>query len=353
MGAASAALLGVLVIGRRAYAADRVTFAWETPPGCPSSGSVEAAIVTRLGSARPATRVDVRGTVVREADGFRVRLSIGAHERTLLAPSCRHAAEAAAVIVAVAIEEAARASAAGDTTMPSSATEPATGDAPSPGKPASAEKPAVAAPTQTPPAPVGPAPAPAPVPRATPEATPETTPPFTRHFEIGLGAGIDTATLPEPSPGIALSASYRATRWLSLGIVASAFLPQTQQASGEPPVRADVLLVDAIARACVLAPLALGARALDLGGCLGAGVGLLPAESASISNPSSGVGVRPELWAAGHARLALTGRFGLHLDAGPLVDPSRPPFEVAGVGTVHRPAIVTFRGVLGVGIIFR
>jgi hypothetical protein len=329
---ATAAVLVGLTTSAPARADDRVTFAWDAPQGCPSSAAVEAAIVARLGAARVASRVDVRGSVSREAAGFRVRVSTGPNERALVAPSCAQAAEAVAVIVAVAIDEAERARA----TPPATSTP----DNPTTVTPAEASEPARLARAEAPPA-------------EWPTDPPASaSSPFTRWIELCVGAGVDTASLPKPSPGIAVSADWRVARWLSLGVVVSAFLPQTERHAGDPAVRATVALVDAIAGACVLAPVAVGAREMDLGACLGAGAGLLPAESAAVSNPASGLGMRPELLAAGRLRLPLSGRFALRLDAGPLVDPSRPPFEVGGVGVVHRPAIATFRAIVGVGIIF-
>ena len=70
----------------------------------------------------------------------------------------------------------------------------------------------------------------------------------------------------------------------------SGYLPQTMAREGEPPVVTTVGMVDALATGCVLASVS----RVDVGGCVGAGGGILFARSAHVSRPGAGVGWRPE-----------------------------------------------------------
>src|SRR5438445_13628937 len=76
-------------------------FTWTAPEGCPSSGNVETRIRARV---RSPWEWPVRGRVEREGSAVRVELTTPRGQRVLTAPTCEQAAEAVAVIVALAVD---------------------------------------------------------------------------------------------------------------------------------------------------------------------------------------------------------------------------------------------------------
>src|SRR5688572_15299475 len=86
-----------------AHATERLPrFTWDAPEGCPSSEQVASRIAARV--RHPRSAGDVRAQVESDANGVRVRVVIEDMERTIVAPTCEGAADAVAVIVALALE---------------------------------------------------------------------------------------------------------------------------------------------------------------------------------------------------------------------------------------------------------
>jgi len=308
-----ASFLVALSIGALARA-EAPAFVWEAPEGCPSSTDMEGRIRARVTSG---SVWRVRGRVLREAAGFQVQLTTPGGERVLTAPTCDQAAEAAIVIVALAVD--------GATLRPSA------GEVRPPTGPSAADAETVAR-DEAPPR--------APAQARMPE----------RHWGVSLGGALDASTLPEPSPGLTGAVAFSAGA-LSLGVEVSGFRAQSQRASGEPPVAVTMALVDVMATGCVTGrPLA---RALEAGGCVGAGVGILPAESDGITSPKASVGIRPQALVALRAGWILSDHLVLRIQAGPLLDPVRPSFRVDGLGEIYRPPAFTFRGSAGLEVRFR
>lgn len=100
------AVLVVLLASRATAHAD---VHWDAPEGCPSAETVRAAIAAQLGRAVEPGDVEVELKVARDGDRWRVDLTAGGGVRTLDAASCDELAEAAALIVAMTIDEAAQA----------------------------------------------------------------------------------------------------------------------------------------------------------------------------------------------------------------------------------------------------
>jgi hypothetical protein len=277
---------------------------WDAPPGCPSAQDVEARIAARVET--PPREVRVR--VVEVPEGVRVDMSTDGADRTFVAPTCDDAATAVAVIVALAAHAKAQAA-----------------------PPVLAKAPEV----------VPPRPAPLPLPPPAPS-------PPTR-WSVSAAGVADTGSLPHVSPGIGLG--IQARRGIgAVGLTASAFLPKTEHAAGEPAVQTTVTLVDLLALGCLLVPVL---PRTDAGGCVGAGVGMLHGASGSIDRPRSNAGLRPEGVLLGRAEVAFSSAFSLRLEGGALADPIRNPFRVEGVGEVYRPPALALRFGLGLDIRFR
>lgn len=211
---------------------------WSAPEGCPDARSVESEIL-RLAGHAPASPLAVHATVTHDAERYRLEIMTrsegGEGSRTIEAASCDTIAEAAALIVALAIdpEAAARAAASSAPRAPGPATAPestrASGPATAPeaalgSAPESArDEPALGSgPATTPPGP-GPATALTPTPRASqaegPESEPDdhatagatATPPSAAAFSFvaSAHATLGLALLPAPAPGIGIGLGAR------------------------------------------------------------------------------------------------------------------------------------------------
>ncbi len=282
------------------------SFVWDAPEGCPTSADVDAQIAQRV--QRPRVRHAVRAFVVTEPSHVRVQLVDGEAERSIVAPPGEAAATAVAIIVALASDQDERFAA---PAPPSAAGPP----------PAEADRP------------------PAPLATGTPAGW---------RAALRGSAAFDSASLPQPSPGMAVGAEARRSLF-SAGVTLAGFLAQTSR-TGPRSVEASVGLFYAMVTACARSPVV---SSVDLGACLGGGVGLLSGKSAGVANPGSGVGWRPQGELLGRAGFALFADLWLAIDGGLLVDPVRSPFRITNVGDVHRPSAVALRTSVGVEMRFR
>lgn len=229
---------------------------WEAPASCPAAADVEARIAARLeGASRP-----VKVRVVEAPEGVRVELSMDGADRSFVAPTCEEAATAVAVIVALAARLA---------------------------EPAPPAPPAVPV---APPALVAP-------PREAPSAPPAAVP--TSRWSVSLATAVDAASLPRATPGVALGVQL-GRGLFRFGVTTSGFLPRTEHAAGPPQVQTTVALVDALITGCALVPVL---RRLEVGGCVGGGLGLLHGQSASILEAQRSAGLDPAVEAGLFARL--------------------------------------------------
>jgi hypothetical protein len=103
-----------LLVGESPAAADAAPpLAWSAPEGCPDRASLEAAIERLLGEPiAKADRAPARAEVAADAGGFALRVTMGGdagRARELRAATCAEAADAAALVIALAWGEGARA----------------------------------------------------------------------------------------------------------------------------------------------------------------------------------------------------------------------------------------------------
>jgi hypothetical protein len=317
--------LSVLLVVPRVARAEAppvdAAIAWSAPPECPDEAALRAEVGRLL--ARPlghsGETTQVRGEVARDpgASGrYRLRLSITRagvlKERQLDGETCAQVTDAAAVVLALAID-------------------------------------AEALPTE-PPSPVDPPPAalievaPRPAGQGRASAAPAA-PSLRARWDVAALAGVDSVSLPAPAAGLGLGVG------LGLGadrieLRAMAWLPR--RAMPGSPFGADVALYAAGLRYCRW----LFRGMLDLAPCGGLEAGALVASAVGggIAPMSSGLGrwLDPQLGLLGVFRP--TPRFSVSLAADGLASIFRDQFVILGAGDVYRPPAATFRASLGVHV---
>lgn len=269
-----------------------VTLDWRAPEGCPERSAV-ADEVERLASSRaPAVdALEVEIDVSRAGEAWLARLTTrsaaGRGERKLQAPSCGELAEAAALVVALAL-------------CPSAAPEPA------------------------PPAPLPPS----------------------RHAFLRPLAAADAGTLVKPSlqAGLAAAATFGPLR-----LEAQLARGFEQRASRGPRPESGLALQVPIAialRGCWT----LWSGAAELGACVGAEGAAIRGQGFGISDPAAASGLWLGALAEGALGLQLSSAFAVRVGAGAALALVRPTFSMDGYGEVHRPTTVAARLSAGVEV---
>lgn len=330
---------------------------WSAPADCPPGASVEAAAAALLGrpiDAGSGERIRARGTIAREAHGFRLDLEVRSggrvDRRSLRDPRCQVLAEAAALILATTV----------DPTLA-----PIGGPPPLPPEPVPFIKkideedvedlsessglagPAVVAPAapdglalvapdalvKDPLAELEPVPPAMPAPAA----------PERLRAVIRVSGVFDQGSVPGPTGGLGLAVGVLRRGWrveLGLGYLA----PREIRPDAPRPLGSRLSLWTASIRGCGVAGLArrvelAGCGAVEAGAMLGTGLGVMDARTRA--QPWLAVVVGPELAWRARPRFAVT----LGVDAVlPLV---RPVFTVDGYGPVFRGSPAGFRGLFG------
>jgi hypothetical protein len=263
-------------------AAPPLRLEWHAPAGCPDREHAQAAIAAALGKPLPPRDEPavVRVQIAQREDGqwnadIWMYGADGSGERSFAGASCAHVADAAALIVAMALD-------------PSAAPERADSDA-----------------------------------GAARASLPNET---ALRFLLGLRVSGGTGSLPEPSAGIALALGVELGR-LRAEVDAAAWLPQVARGGLDGEVGGRLGLFTGALRGCFDA-LRPGGGALRIGACLAFEAGVATGEGIDISDPQTD----EHLWAAGLGGLSLRHagrsplRLGLLLELGaPL---RRPIWEI-------------------------
>lgn len=336
---AAVGAVGVCALATRAAADETpaVVFRWNAPASCPSSADVEARIRRRIEAPRRSSRIDARLT--EEGGEQVVVVAIDGVERTLRAPSCAAAADAVAVIVALALDANARREVDAGTSEPAALQPDASpSDASVGAVPDSADASLLAAPS--------PPDAAAKDDRlrdgdANGRAVPA---PMDRYAALALGAVVDTSTLPHVSPGIVIGGELR--RSVFAGRLATTWLlPQTVRGtSGDLAYSAAIFAADLEATGCAVTS-AIGWA--DFAGCLGVGIGVMHGASDGVSAPGSGFGPRFQGHFGARVAIPIGARLALAVGAFGIADPARSPFRIEGIGDIYRPPPLAFRGNAG------
>jgi hypothetical protein len=232
-GLGAGALLTTAAAGA-ARAADRdPTLEWQAPPECPDAAYVMRRwAANRLAATRDAA-LDARAVVVRGSDGlWRVELSIdgrsSAGHRSMVAASCLEAAEAVALVLAMASDA-----------------EPAKDASRAAAAPAVAEAPVAPVVATEDPRPVAPLPPPddpseSPAPISRPEA-----------FAVSTQAFVDIGILPSPGPGLAVTVTWFPATLRSVWIELGGALSGIESTGNSEAERARFSLRAAALGACV------------------------------------------------------------------------------------------------------
>lgn len=266
---------------------------WTAPPGCPDADAILRRVRDLRAADHPTAPLPATATVTRDARRWRVRIETPGGVRALAAPRCASLAEATAVVLALALDDAA-------TTPP-----PPTG-LPRPTLPPEVEQLTDA---ERPPV-LRPAP-----PRAPPPSSPGP------RWSLGARALVDVNALPDTGFGVLLTAAWRA-RWLRVELAptvafASRGTPAPQGSSLE------ALRVTLATRVCVTG------RDAAVGLCALVDAGWLRARAQGFTVPGDGDAPWLQLGASAFARLGTgrtTGIVALDL-AAPV---TRPRFVVQG-----------------------
>jgi hypothetical protein len=264
-----------------------LTLTWTAPPGCPDADAILRRVRDLRASDHPTAPLPATATVTRDARRWRVRIETPGGVRTLAAPRCASLAEATAVVLALALDDAAPVSAPASS-LPRPALPPEVEQL------TDAERPPVLRPA---------APAPAPPPRP--------------RWSLGARALLDANALPDTGFGVLLSAAWR-SRGLRMELsptvaFASRGAPSPQGASLE------ALRLSLATRLCATA------RDGAVGLCALVDVGWLRARSQGFTVPGDGDAPWFQVGASAFARVG-AGIFALDL-AAPI---TRPRFVIQG-----------------------
>jgi len=345
-----------------AQSADKaVRLDWIAPEECPDAAYVDREVARLLAGdpVSPEKRLNARAEVTKTASAWRVRIRTnragGSGDRTLDAESCRAAADATALILALAVDPARvaanRAAPASSSAPPvTSSAQPAT-SAPEPAT--SAPEPATSAPrgatsaTET--ATAAPRPATSPGEAATARAKPATSAaePAAAPTDLAasLGGVLDSAWLPHASAGAFASFGVLPgpAPWLRLDLSAAIFAGAS---TGIGTARGG----DFAMRAFDLAACFFLVRdVVELAPCSGVDLAWIAGSGNGASSPNSGSALLPSARAGGLFAVRLAPSVYLRLDGAMLVALARPEFVVGGNGggTVHKPAALSARAALG------
>ncbi|WP_437643382.1 hypothetical protein [Sorangium sp. So ce362] len=337
-----------------AASARGVELDWIAPGECADRGRVLAEIAQRLG--RPSEEngeptLKARAVVSRNERGpwdLRLTMTLGetTRSRELHSETCAELADAAALIIALAIDPDAAnrgiPKAAPDTDAGPGAisgADPGAGAAPevdaAPDAPTAAEAP-----------PAAPPPAGASAPAAPAQRAARPSRPLELRGTLRASGVLDTSALPAVAPGASISAGVLigAVR----AEVSGTYFGAQQALVARTTMGGDVHLATGGLRLCY----ATRYHAFELGPCAGIEVGVMGAASFGAASPGS----NRALWIAPHpgaiATFALSDRIRIPLAIDVPFPVTRDRFVLVGIGAVHRSAAATLRASLGVEVRF-
>ncbi len=343
--AAGASLSLVLLVGllglwaRRAAASDLpLTLGWQGPEECQAAPRVLGEVRRLLGSEPPGAGLTAHVKVGRVGKRWRLALTTTDASgrlavRQIDAESCAAAADAAAVILALAIDPSRALGGDSDRDAAPGSAAPSL-DASSGGD-ARAQEP--------PPARTGPATQerPAPDPARDAEDAGSEPPPFP--LFLAAIAASDTGTLPSTGFGV------RGGLGLDLGLLRLeglvGYWPTVDADLGGFPARGGAFtLLTADLRACLL----FDTGVVAVGPCAGGGLARVHAEAFGVTIPIATATTWGTLLADGLVRVRLSRHFSLRLSAGLSVPLIRPVFAVEDLGPVYQPSAVALQ--IGAGM---
>jgi hypothetical protein len=337
--AIAASLLAAGLVASSGVAQPRQAFTieWTAPDECPSADSVSAGIHDLLGPSPDASRpIAARATAYRGEDAqWHVEIITtsqdGTGQRKVSGPSCKAVAEAAELIVALAVDPDAVAARSG--LLPASAS------------------------VSVAPPPASALPAPASAPSAPPAAPPPSRPAassrpapgvsFTGRAALSVRAVADIGALPSATPGWSAAIAYAPEGW-RFGVSAQDFASRRQTLSQRPGAGGEFDLWTAGLLACR----ELAGSSLSAWVCAGAEVGKLHARGYGVRAPSSS---NPWWYAAtvdAAGQWKLGEAIAVRCSAGIAVPLDRKWYVIDPYGSVHRASPVSARFTVGPTLFF-
>ncbi|WP_437676370.1 hypothetical protein [Sorangium sp. So ce131] len=373
--------LAPMAEARAGEGAPGVDLDWIAPGGCSDRGRVLAEIEQRLGRSVAegggAPRLRARAEVSRNERGswdLHLTTTLGetTRSRELHGESCAELADAAALIIAFALDPdaAARDPAALDPALTvgaepgaGSGAEPGAGSGAEPGAGLGAEPgagsgaepgagsggaPDTAAEPDARTAADQPVVAPPPEggePPAASQIEARPSPHLELRGALRASGVLDASSLPAVAPGVGISASALIG---SVRAEVSGLYLGAQQALIAPTLGGDVWLLAGGLRLCS----ALHRKAFELGPCAGLEAGAMGATGFGVASPGSNraLWIAPQLGAL--ATYALSDQIRAHLSVDALFPVTRGRFVLVGIGPVHRIPAATARASLGVEVQF-
>ncbi|HTV20410.1 MAG TPA: hypothetical protein VMG12_17120, partial [Polyangiaceae bacterium] len=293
------------------------------PRECPDAAALERAVAAHVGRAVPLD--DVSLSIERGRSAWHARLQTADGERELEAESCPAAIDAAALVLALAVEpeapapaEAPTASTASTASAAPGAASAARGSALLPGADGSASV----------------------VIDAASHANDAASADRDERVGFGLGAGVlgEVGLLPAPSLGVRLAFGVTWWAW-RLELAGVALLPRRAELGGDAALVADIAWWAAELSACRRL---IGA----LQGCAGPELGVLHGEGSGVDAPRSAEGT----WAAAtlgavwsSAWSTPPGPWSWQVGTSAALAVVRPEFGFDGIGVLHRPSPISGR----------
>ncbi|WP_437991013.1 hypothetical protein [Sorangium sp. So ce145] len=334
--------------------ADGVALDWVAPGECADRGRVLAEIEQRLG--RPAGAsgeppLKARAVVSRNVRGswdLRLTMTLGetARSRELHGETCAELADAAALIIALAIDPDAASRGAAQADPDAGAAPDAAAGAE---QGAGAEPEADAAPDARTAAEAPPAASPPPdasAPAAPERRAARPSRPLELRATLRASGVIDSASLPAVAPGASLAAGVLLEAFRA-ELSGTTFGAQRAVVAGTT-MGGTVHLTTGGLRLCYAGRY----RAFELGPCAGIEVGVMSAASFGAASPGSNRALWVAPYAGALAIFALSDRIRVPLVLDVHVPVRRDQFVLVGIGAVHRSAAAALRASLGVEVRF-
>lgn len=317
-----------------------LSLSWRAPEGCPSRETVLAEVTRLLGRDHARSSIQAEATVDKSGDGHRLRVILRGDKtprvRELTAPTCEELGDAAALILALAIDPSAVASA------PPRAVESDAGAPPSPPPSVDAGV-AQKEPSAPPSAPPKDPPRPPPRRSAAAEGPPPAPKSLRTHAQIGLEIGAFRGAIPRAQVGLAFAMPP-----LRLEVAGMFAWGGRISAPSVPTAGAELWLAGGSLSGCFERALEGDARAPSAALC--AFFEAAPVSAASFGVTSPDRAVAP--WIAPGAQLLVrwpfSRRAALRLDVGLAIPVVELSFNIEGLGRVHRIGAVSGRSGLGV-----
>jgi hypothetical protein len=281
-----------------------VELSWDAPAGCPDAEVVRSGIAHGLPSTEGGlARVNALVSVSQlDAEHWRAALELRGADwtatRTLKGPSCAAVADAAALVIVMALANELQ-----------------------------AREVVVEAPPPPPPPPVEPRAPSSPL--------------------VGVAAAVDTSTLPGATPGLAVALGWRWAR-ARVDLRGAFFREQSAKIGDQSATGADLSLLTASARGCYV----LG-QVVALGPCVAAGFDRVVGRGFGPISPTEASNIAPFFAGGLVAEWRLSRWVVPFLSAEAAIPLVRARFSVEDVGPVHQAAAVSFRGAAGFELRFR